>query len=460
MRLLIREYLKYAYNNSFRYPNRLLALLIALALATFGILSLVSVTFNLQKTNSQMIDELENKNVNTKQLYLTAKTIEKPVEANLLDEIEQIPEVDGGYYFEEFSYYLWQHSYMLPWIKLDEKLNLELQPIMLDTNSAKEYGLEDKLLYGSYFTDNPNEIILSLDVVNRFINQDEVFNDNGYIILSEANRQDLKSGEGESINPEDLVGQTIEFYYDFNFMVDKETYEKPMYKIADPKSIELKIVGIYDPTIGYQTIGDAWLPLSLKESFNGLNTDSSVYNNDNSSLSGQIALKTTDPTYLEGVQKKIADLGYYAKPTIKKNVQIQNEITQRKVYQNFYQLALLSAIIISLVSLIVMITLSIAERKYDFTLQRTLGAGKKQLFLLFGLELSFIALIGTISGLWLTLIFLQSGLDRLLGFSFYLNGYLTLTVLIIIPTLTLIIALIQLNNSYKKQIASELAREG
>ena len=450
------EYLRYAYNNAFRYPKRLITLIIAVALAIFGILSIVSVTTNLQRMNDEMIIELENNNINTKQLYIKAQTLDAAVNKELLSKVNALTESESGYYFEKFSDYLWRYSYLFPWFEIENKINLELDPILLDT-SAKEYGLADKIIYGRYFSDDPNEIILSVDLLQGFINKQEVFH-TGEVVLTDSERTNLKKGGGEIIDPEDILGKSIDFTYDALFGIETDSNNKVLYTISETESLSLKVVGIFDPNVGYQTIGDSWIPLSIKEEFVSKNSKFAVYNPANVSLSGQIAIRAHNPTLITGLKQNITNMGYIAVPTVAEDVYVKNQITQQIVYKNLYQLALYSAIAISLVSLIVMITLIVAERKYDFILQRTLGAGNKQLYTLFVLELLITTLIGSLSGLWLTLVFLQTGLDKLIGLSYYLNGSIAALTIGAVPLLTVIIGILQLKSSFKSIISVELAR--
>jgi len=445
------EYFRYAYNNAFRYPRRLITLIIAVALATFGILSIVSVTTNLQRMNDEMIIELENNNINTKQLYIKAQTLDAAVNQELLPKVNALAESESGYYFEKFSEYLWKYSYLFPWFEIENKINLELDSILLDT-SAKEYGLADKIINGRYFSDDPNEIILSVDLLQRFINKQEVIQSEE-VVLTDVDRTNVNKGGGEIIDPEDILGKTIDFTYDGLFRIETDSY-----KVSETESLSLKVVGIFDPNDGYQTIGDSWIPLSIKGEFVSKNSEFAVYNPSNGSLSGQIAIRAQNPTLITGLKQNITDMGYIATPTVAEDVYVKNQITQQIVYKHLYQLALYSAIAISLVSLIVMITLIVAERKYDFILQRTIGAGKTQLYTLFVLELLITSLIGSMSGLWMTLVFLQTGLDKLIGLSYYLNGYIAALTIVAVPLLTVIIGILQLNSSFKSIISVELAR--
>ena len=441
------EYFKYAYNNAFRYPRRFVALIIGVALATFGILSLLAVTTNLQKSNDHKIYELEHGNINVNQLFVLPQTIEKPVSEEFLAQINSYPEVDKAYYFEDFSYYLWQYDYLIPWINLDSKLNLELKSILLDINSAKEYGLAEKIVYGSYFTDNPNEVILSISVLKAFIKEEEVFNNN-LVVLTDSIRQGLKQGKGEAFTPDELIGETVSFTYNFNFELDEEKN----YKVTEPESVDLIVVGIFDPSIGYQTIGDAWLPIELKESLSKLES------NQNTAMGKQIIVRAASVATINNLKKSIEMLGFATAPTIEENTSVQNQLIETTVRKLFMQIALVATIIISLISLMVTIVLMITERQYDFFLRRALGADKNKIVFLFTIEIFFITFVASLFGLLLTLLFLQSGLDELLDFSFYLAGGVAFLTIIGIPLVSVLVSAILLNNSFKKQVNIGLAR--
>ena len=451
---MLLEYIAYGYNNAFRYPRRFLTIVIGVALSTFSILSMLSVTTNMHRLNEHLLFSLENSDVNYNQSYIQPQTFENPVTKTTLEQALSIKEVESGYYFEDFSYYIWQYEYLLPWFELKNNLNLELKSIFLDVSSAMDYGLNNKIIYGSYFSDDPNEIIISENVLNRFIHEVQVFKD-GYIILPENIRSDLSDGEGESINPEDIIGQSITFTYNFDFELDTTNQEEPLYKMSNPKSIDLKVVGIFDPSQGFQTLGEAWIPLSLKEKLTGLDIDSL-----DSKMSGQIALKANDPSQVESIQQKVKDMGYYSILTLEGKPNITNEILQRNVHKFFYNLATISIIIVAIISLMIIGSLMISERKYDFTLQRAIGAAKKQIIILYAIEMFYISVIGVLFGLIFTLIFLQSGFDILVGFNFFLYGNITIMTITFIPIITLILSVIQLNNSFKKQTATGLAEGG
>ncbi len=450
---MLIEYIKYAYNNAFRYPKRFWTMIGGVALSTFCILSLLAVITSIQSYNNHISTSLQNQNMNNKQWCIAPKSADTPVTISDLTEYQSLDGIEKAYYSEELSYYLYQSAAYIPWIEWNGLMNLSLNPILLDVGSAREYGLEDKLIEGSFFSGSPDEIILSKQVLQRFIKSDEVIQDKA-IILDGETQVSASDGRGIVLKPSEIVGKTIELVYDMRFDFDRPKDSSLVY-IESTKSIPLKVVGIYDPTVGYETKGDAWLSLALKQRLHGLDLTA-----ESSQLSGQITLRVSNPTETQPVIDQAKKMNVDAKRTLEEDASIASALKLKKVENILYTFAFYTALIVSIISLIMICSLKIAERQYDITLQRSLGASKREISTFFSFEMLFVSSIGVMFGLLFTLLFLTSNVNELIGIYFYLDGSMTMKTMIIIPIVTLVISYVQIQLILRRQIILGLAKGG
>lgn len=436
--------LKYAYNHIHRFPASFGIMVICIALSTFCILSSYSIVEDLKIRNQSLIARA-NQQVNYNQLEIATKTVDRPVTEQTLEKALSIEGAVQGYYYEDLSYYLWQYGYLAPWIEWNEQLNIELSPILLNVQQAQAYGLDQKIVYGQYFSGAADEAIISLELFNKFIHKDKVIQDNKSII-SEENRNLVKRGSGESIDLGELVGESVSFMYAIEF-----GDEFP--QLTTLHSTPLKIIGVYDPDIGYKTQGDVWLPMDIKERLTALD-----FANPESNFSGKAVIRTdniTDATALLSDQN-LAD--FLMKRTESLGT-MEYGFTMGKVQQSFYSLAFTVSVVISLVSVMITTLLMITRRTYEFILQRALGMSRGKQVRIFTIEIFIVATIGTLLGLLITLVLLQSGLLDSIGFYLYLPGSTTLLVIILIPFIVAFIAYLFLLMIFRKPIASGLVKE-
>ncbi|WP_442601954.1 ABC transporter permease [Paenibacillus sp. KN14-4R] len=440
------EYISYAYRNALRYPKRLLTMMIGIALATFCILSLLSIVTTTSAVDKHTISEMETKNVNYKQVDIAPKTVDQVVTPELIKEFQSSSAVSKAYYYEDLSYNLWYFKFLIPWMSWKSKLNIEMSPIMLDVAAAKEYGLDQKIVAGKYFSGDPNEIIISQDLLSKFTEQEKVLQGQD-VIISESLRKELIAGKGDRVKEEELIGQSVSFVYALDWVTERN--------ILDTYSVPLKVIGVFDPKIGSQTQGDVWLPLGIKASLRKLDFTSQM-----SKLSGKMAVQATDVTATNQVITQADQLGFLAGKTLQMDGLMSKILTSSKVQNWIYKIALIIAVIISVVSLIVICYLVISSKVYEFILQRALGLTRSQLIGLFSIEMCMIAVLGSLLGLLLTLLLLNTNLNQLLSLnmSMYLSGSLTVLVLVSIPLIVLLLAFLLIHRASRTQLSLGLAR--
>lgn len=436
--------LKYAYNNMHRFPASFGIMVICIALSTFCILTSYSIVEDLKIRNQSLIAQA-NQNVNYNQLEIATKTVDRPVTEQTLEKALSIEGAVQGYYYEDLSYDLWQYGYLAPWIEWNDRLNIELSPILLNVQQAQAYGLDQKIVYGRYFSGAADEAIISLELFNKFIHKDKVIQDNKSII-SEEDRNLVKRGSGESVDLGELVGESVSFMYAIEF-----GDEFP--QLTTLHSIPLKIVGVYDPDAGYKTQGDVWLSMDIKERLTALD-----FAKPESNFSGKAVIRTnnivdatallSDQNLADFLMKRTEPLGT-----------MDYGFTMDKVEQSFYSLSFVVSVIISLVSVMITTLLMISRRTYEFILQRALGMSRGKQIRIFVIELFIVSAIGALLGLLITLVLLQSGLLDSIGFYLYLSGSTTLLVITLIPLIVTFIAYLFLLMIFRKPIASGLVKE-
>jgi ABC-type antimicrobial peptide transport system permease subunit len=420
-------------------------MVMGIALATFSILYLFSVVTNLQMNNKYAMQDITNQNPNYMQFTVSTKTIDLPVTRDISKLLSKLDGIEKSYYYEDMSYHLWQYEYLAPWIEWDKKLLIEMQPILLDVTEAQEYGLDKKVIYGKYFSGDPNEIIISLELFNRFVAKSSVIQDN-ISIIPESYRASLKKGNGTKINPQDLIGQVVPFMYAIDF-------GEKFPEMKSLNSVPLKVVGIFDPGIGYQTQGDVWLPLTLKSSLSKLDVTSPA-----TSASGKMTVRINDDSFSSGFIESMDNSGYFVTRSYQLDGSDKTQLSRLKVQQVFYSYGYITAVIISLVSFIVICFLVISGRKYELILQRALGLTKQKMFLLFSLEMCIISAIGTIFGLFSVLVLINCGNKLLFHTNYYLPGDITLLVVGAVPLIVTGISYVLIRYTIRTNIAISLAR--
>jgi hypothetical protein len=442
---MIFEYIRHAYHNAFRYPVRFLSMVSGIALATFCILYLVSAVDSQYDNNRYAIRSITEQNLNYTQFTLSTKTVNRPVTGETLEQAAALQGVKKGYYYEDMSFYLWQYEYLAPWIEWENKLLIEMQPIMVDVTGAQEYGLEDKVIYGRYFSDDPHEMMISADLFNHFVQKNAVIQSNTSII-TEEHRASIKKGNGTPVDPQSLVGQVVPFMYAIDFGED-------IRQIKELHSVPLKVVGVFDPGIGYETQGNVWLPLSLKSSLPKLDLTSLA-----TGASGKLAITIENDSYSGKLTGYAEKAGYFVSRSFQLSAADKSTLSGLKMQQPFYSYSLIIAVIISLIGFIVICFLVISGRKYELLLQRALGLTKSKTILLFSLEICIISIIGTMLGLVIVLALINGGSKWLFHSNYYLPGDITLLVVGGLPILATGISYVMIVYSSRTPISIGLAR--
>lgn len=440
------DYIKYSYQNIQRFSVSFSIMMICVALATFCILSVYSIV-EVQKIYRENAISQSNKNMNYNQLEIATKTVDRPVTMKTMEDTISLEGVVSGYYYEDLSYYLWQYEYLAPWLEWENNLNLDLSPILINVDQAQEYGLDKKIVHGRYFSGDPNEVIISRDLYNKFIHKDKVIQDNKGII-SEEDRNNLKKGSGESIDLSKLVDQKVSFMYAIDF-------EELFPEFRGLHSIPLTVVGVYDPGIGYKTQGNVWLPITIKEKLTALD-----FSKPESIFSGKAVIRSDnllDSTKLMANQE-FANL--LVKRTETPNYLERSSNLFSLAQNTFNSLSFVVSVIISVICVIGTSLLIIVRRNYDFILQRALGIARSKQILLFTVEILIVTIMGSLLGLFLTLALLQSGLLDAIGFNLFLPGSTTLLVVLLIPLIATCIAFLSLLFVSRRQISLGLTKEG
>lgn len=269
------------------------------------------------------------------------------------------------------------------------------------------------------------------------------------IVIDDSKREVLKKGAGIKVNPEAILGKSIDLTYKIGSQVDKE---KGSYYINSKKSVPLKVVGVYDSETGYQTPGNVWLPLNLKSELEGFNTEGLAGN-----LSGKIALQHSTFFLTSTDNNIVKDLGLSIHHFKEPDMFFESAINGNQVREWMYSLILLASIILGITCIVVISYLISSERRYEFQLSRALGASVKQVRRLFLLELFFVSGIGSLVGLMISLVIANSTvISEWIGVKILLDGWLTIVIVSLLPILSTLIGFLNVSLGVKRDVSFTL----
>ncbi|MFZ3579186.1 ABC transporter permease [Virgibacillus sp. DJP39] len=444
---MIVEYIKSAYSNMFRFPNRFWTIIVTVSLATFCLLGLTSMIQTAKSYNQHKVESLMAENINAQQYIVQTASIEKEVDPNQVSTLTDIVGAQSGYYFEDLTKFIWDYDYLIPWINFNDQLIIETKPMMVGLESNAT-ALKEKIKLGGYFTGDPNEIIISEKLLNQFIKSSEVI-DGKVIVINDSRRAALKNGEGIKVTPKAILGESIDLVYKIKFQVNEEAGS---YTVNSRKSVPLKVVGVYDPKIGYQTPGNVWLPLNLKNDLEGFNSEDLTNN-----LSGKIALQHNTPFLSSGINDQIRELGLSIHQSEEPNRFFESSIKGNQVRQWMYSVILVSSIILGITCIVVISYLISSERRYEFQLLRALGASVRQVRKLFLIELFFVSGIGSLLGLMISLFVANNTtISEWIGVKILLDGWITIIIVCLLPILSTLIGFLNVSLGVKRDVSFTL----